>query len=148
MEERALILPARSLSGVTMAGRKKTFTCGHSGKGQYCHECARQAAEAQKVAESRRAHMERIASAPIPLHALPAEVAEKARRVIEDLSSGKPYMDFKGKRLTTMGQREVISVPIGRRYRLICRQQSGGLEFVEVISHEVYNNRLASGGWL
>lgn len=66
---------------------------------------------------------------------------------MRDLNAGKAYQDFKGKRLVTMGQREVISVPIGRRYRLICRDSNGCLEFIEVITHEEYNNRLSSGGW-
>lgn len=64
-----------------------------------------------------------------------------------DLCEGRPYLDFKGKRMITMGQREIISIPVGRRYRLICCEKSGTLKFVEVISHEEYNSRLASGGW-
>ncbi len=46
-----------------------------------------------------------------------------------------------------MGQREVISIPIGKRYRLICLEQNGEMRYLEVLSHEQYNNRLKSGGW-
>lgn len=74
-------------------------------------------------------------------------VAEKALQIMEDLGNGGSYLDFKGKRLVAMGQREVISVPIGQRYRLICIEQNGELRYLEVLSHEEYNNRLKSGGW-
>ncbi len=142
-----------------MAGRIKTFPCGHSGKGQFCHRCKqleheRQAASAQRAAseaarsEERQQWQERLAAAPLDLSLLPRNAAEKCLQVIERLRQGTSYMELQGKRLSAMNQRTIISIPLGWSFRLICREQEGSLEFVEAISHETYNNRLASGGWL
>jgi hypothetical protein len=90
---------------------------------------------------------DRLKSSPVELDHLPKEVAQKALTVIGELNNGRPYQDLKGKRMITMGQREIISIPVGRRYRLICCDKKSSLECIEVISHEDYNNRLTSGGW-
>lgn len=63
------------------------------------------------------------------------------------LESGANYLDFKGKRLITIGQRDVILIPVGRKYRLVCREGLDAIEFIEAISHADYNNRLSTGGW-
>lgn len=90
---------------------------------------------------------DRLSKSPIPLDHVPTSVADRTLEVIVALSKGAAYQSFKGKRLVTMGQRDVVSIPIGRRYRLICRHTKGPLQFLEIISHETYNNRLSSGGW-
>lgn len=130
-----------------MAGRRKTFPCGHLGKGKYCHRCAQESIEAEGELDARRDWQARVSAAPVSLDGIPRSVAEKILHTIAALNNGKSYVDFKGKRLRTMGQREVISVPIGRRYRLVCLEQDQGLTFLEVLTHEQYNNRLSSGGW-
>jgi len=131
-----------------MPGRKKKFPCGHAGKGQYCHRCAQVQASIQQSHEERKAWADRVRTAPVPLDdSIPRRVAEKVLQIIAELAKGKPYQDFRGKRLVTLGQREVISVPIGWSYRLICRETCGRLEYLEVISHETYNRRLSDGGW-
>ena len=130
-----------------MAGSKKTFACGHIGKGKYCHRCAQEESRKRQVAQAKSDWDDRLATSPVPLAHLPKHVAEKALEVMENLQKGKTYQELNGKRLVTMRQRHVISVPIGRRYRLICDDESGPLKYIEVISHEEYNNRLSSGGW-
>lgn len=130
-----------------MAGRKKTFPCGHTGKGKYCHRCAQEEKRKQAILGAKSEWKDRLSSAPVELDHLPKEVAEKALAVIAELQEGRPYPDLKGKRMITMGQREIISIPVGRRYRLICCDKKSSLECIEVISHEDYNNRLTSGGW-
>ena len=130
-----------------VAGRKKTFPCGHKGKGQYCHRCEQN--EVAKKVRQKKEDMwnERLRLSPVEITHLPRKVAEKVMNVIDGLLDGRSYHEFNGKRLVTMGQREVIRIPIGWNYRLICRANSGGMEFVEVITHEEYHNRLSSGGW-
>jgi hypothetical protein len=96
---------------------------------------------------SKRTWKDRMSQSPVPLEHLPREIAEKALRLTDDLMSGKTYLDFKGKRMLTLNQREVISIPVGRRFRLICRENGNRLDFLEIITHEQYNNRLTSGGW-
>ena len=142
-----------------MAGRNKTFPCGHTGKGQFCHRCKqadaqRQAASAARQAadmvrsEQRQQWQERLENAPVALKHLPRNAQEKCLQVVDKLQHGTSYMELQGKRLSPMNQREIISIPLGWSFRLICREAAGQLEFVEAISHETYNNRLASGGWL
>jgi len=130
-----------------MAKRRTRFPCGHVGRGRYCHRCHQEEQQKQKATQVRDDWRERLASSPIPLVDLPPAVAARAFEIITGLMAGTPYRDFKGKRMVTMGQREIISVPVGRRYRLICREADGSLEFLEIITHEEYNSRLSSRGW-
>lgn len=81
------------------------------------------------------------------LGALPKAVARKARRILRAMDDGTPYTALHGKRLAAMGQRHIISIPLGRRWRLICNATATGIHPIEAISHETYNNRLSSGGW-
>lgn len=108
--------------------------------------CAQGEDQAQAALQARLDWHQRLASAPVPLDGLPKPIAEKAIQIMTALKNGKPYMEFRGKRLLAMGKRHVISVPIGQRYRLICRKKTEGLRYLEVITHEKYNNRLSSGG--
>jgi hypothetical protein len=130
-----------------MSIRKTNFPCGHRGKGRYCHRCACEAEIAKRRDQAKSEWKSRLSSAPIPLGHLPADVADKTLGVIAELERGASYLDYLGKRLKTMGRRDIISIRIGRRHRLICRESNGSLEFVEALTHEEYNSRLASGGW-
>jgi hypothetical protein len=122
----------------------KTFPCGHQGKGQYCHRCKQKEDQKQAAAQERAAWNEKLSAAPIRLDHLPRDVVERVLEVLQGLQQGKWAG---GKRLTKMGQRVIISIPIGWKYRLICKEKEGRLECLEVITHETYNQRLASGGW-
>lgn len=137
-----------------MAGRRKKFLCGHVGKGQYCHRCEEEEAKARKALEVSQAALVAkqdwaacLLAAPVPLEGVPKPIAVKALQIMAALSSGTSYLAFRGKRLVAMGQRTVISVPIGRHYRLICKEQDHQLHYEAVITHEAYNGRLSSGGW-
>lgn len=132
----------------------KTFACGHSGKGQFCHRCAQADKEkAAKLQQQQAAALKKqgwqaqINAAPIPLNHLPKDISSKALQVMEALNGGKPYLEFKGKRLAAMGLRHIISIPLGLSHRLVCREENGTLMYLEAIPHEEYNNRLATGGW-
>jgi hypothetical protein len=69
---------------------------------------------------------------------LPAHVQERAHHVAAKLREGVSWMAFGGKRLNS--DRSWISVPLGRNYRLVARDTDKGIEPVEVMSHEAYNN--------
>ena len=130
-----------------MSGKKKSFPCGHHGKGQFCHRCRE---EGRIKIESRRMKEkwnETLSMAPILLNNLPRDVVKKSLKVIQAIETGMSHMELKGKRLVAMGQREVISIPIARKYRMVCTDKGGMLKYIEVISHETYNNRISSGGW-
>lgn len=74
---------------------------------------------------------------PIDLTELPARVADRARTILAALAAGEAWSKFKGKRMRH--DRKVISVPIGRRYRLLLRIEDGVLQPLSCTSHEQYN---------
>lgn len=130
-----------------MPSRKKIFPCGHRGSGRYCHRCK----QAESTREALRADKDewerRVAGAPVAVAQLPRQVAEEALRVMDELEGGTPYRAFMGKRLKTMGQRHIVSIPLRSSYRLICRDEDGRLRPLEVLSHEAYSTRIGAGGW-
>lgn len=75
---------------------------------------------------------------PIELHHLPTpKLVLRAREILEAIGHGAPWHQFNGKRLNH--DRNVISVPLGRRYRILFRTNDGSPQPVEVLSHEAYN---------
>lgn len=127
-----------------MPRRKKTFPCGHKGYGQKCHRCAQdKAAQEQAVrslAEKRQQKMEWEASFdndPIDLRALPDYVVIKARNIIDGLNERRNYREFGGKRLRH--DRRIISIPVTRNYRMLCRDEGNIMIPEAVLSHEDYN---------
>ena len=131
-----------------MPSRKRTFPCGHRGKGQYCHRCEEVSDARLKSKRVKENWGKTLSQAPISLDKLPRDIAIKSLRIIQGIETGKSLCEFRGKRLVAMGQRGVISIPIARKYRMVCTDQGGMLEYLEVISHETYSNRISSGGWI
>lgn len=136
---------------------RKRFACGHRGFGQYCHCCSvghrpvtkdhRQQWQAQKQLHKQRQHQAKalkrqqwrstFADDPIDLKFLPPHVTLKARQVLEALEQGTGYWEVAGKRLK--GMRQVIRIPVTRRYRLLCHDNGRSLQPLQVMSHEDYN---------
>ncbi len=120
---------------------KKRFACGHRGYGRYCHRCAHQqairTARLQKRQGKRQQWQALFLEDPIDLKPLPKPVVKKARDVLQALQQGTYYWQLSGKRLNRA--REVISIPVTRRYRLLCRETQDGIQPVKVVSHEAYN---------
>ena len=127
--------------------RKKTFPCGHRGKGSRCLQCAtreaRRKAEAKNGAsrspkDEKRNWRKSFEDDPIDLHRLPNKsLVKRARRILEAVGNGAPWHQFNGKRL--QHDRNVVSIPLGRRYRILFRTDDGAPRPVEVLSHEAYN---------
>lgn len=126
--------------------RKKTFPCGHKGKGSFCHQCRveksrqeqAQAGASEPAEDDKEAWRRRFASDPIPLAHLPNRgLVRRARTILAEIGKGAPWHQFNGKRL--QHDRTIISVPLGRRYRIIFRADTGTPVPVEVLSHEAYN---------
>ena len=61
----------------------------------------------------------------------------KARQILEKLTAGFHPGAIGGKRFEF--DRDLIRIPIGLRYRLLCRQSDRGIQPLEVMSHEDYN---------
>ncbi|MFO7567274.1 MAG: hypothetical protein R6X02_31810 [Enhygromyxa sp.] len=135
--------------------RKKTFPCGHSGKGRFCHRCqaakneqAKSVSEGKSNGKSRggedpvkadkEAWRETFEADPIPLSHLPnRNLVKRARMILSEIDKGAPWHQFNGKRL--QHDRNVVSIPLGRRYRILFRTDDGAPKPVEVLSHEAYN---------
>ena len=132
--------------------RKKTFPCGHNGKGRFCHHCAalKAAEDASKggkadaakskpdPAMDKEAWREAFEQDPIPLAHLPNKgLVRRARVILEEIGKGAPWHQFNGKRL--QHDRNVVSIPLGRRYRILFRTDDGAPRPVECMSHESYN---------
>lgn len=121
---------------------KKTFECGHKGRGTYCHRCAQESlAQQQKKAkrqEKHAAHAEDL----VDLRGLPENVVKKARKLLSRVNNKAQLQELGGKKMRFSQKQEVqvFSVPIDRDYRLLCHFKSGTLEPIEVLSHEEYNN--------
>ena len=128
--------------------RKKTYPCGHTGKGSFCHQCraeksrqeqlAAQAEDEEPDENDKQAWRRRFEADPINLAHLPNKgLVRRARTILKEIDRGAPWHQFNGKRL--QHDRTIISVPLGRRYRIIFRADSGTPVPVEVLSHENYN---------
>ncbi len=79
-----------------------------------------------------------IANDPIDLSHLPYKVAIKARRVIKAIQEGINWFQLGGKQFHF--NRNLISIPVTYRYRLLCRREKSEIIFLKVLSHEAYNH--------
>jgi hypothetical protein len=128
---------------------RKSFACGHQGKGQYCHRCRQEASAAaqqqQQTAaqQAERQHERQVweasfAADPIDLRDLQTrERVSKARELLRRLAAGEPYTSLGGKRWES--DRNIISVPVGRGHRLVLRDEGGRLRPLACMTHEAYN---------
>lgn len=125
---------------------KKTFPCGHTGLGTYCHRCAQQQQTHTPTPGQRKAQPEQrrrtpiVADDPIDLRALPyPSLVERARTILAAIQNGEDYRQFNGKSLAY--NKDIISIPLGYSYRLILRKTKEGLYPLSCDSHETYNKR-------
>lgn len=129
---------------------RKTFPCGHSGKGQYCHRCHQEQQQAAKKAQARATEIEEhradkqaweatFEADPINLRVLQTrERVTKARDLLQRLAAGNAYTALGGKRWES--DRSIVSIPIGWGYRLVLRDEGSKLRPLKVMTHEDYNN--------
>ncbi len=128
---------------------RRTFECGHQGKGQYCHRCRQAqtqsaAQQEQSAAQQAERQQEReaweasFAADPVDLRGLQVrERVLKARDLLRRLAAGEPYTSLGGKRWES--DRTVVSVPVGRGHRLVLRDEGGRLRPLACMTHEAYN---------
>ncbi len=74
---------------------------------------------------------------------IPNRIQARAKEIIAQISKGAPVARFHGKRLRN--DRTVISIPIGRNWRLLLRSTREGLLFDQILSHEDYNRAKPQG---
>jgi hypothetical protein len=104
-----------------------------------CHRCAEVLALQEEKKQKKREWEATFAADPIDLKSLPPHVVVKARAIITGLGNKKNYTEFGGKRLRH--NRLIISIPLTRDYRMICRDCGNILVPQQVLSHEEYNVR-------
>jgi hypothetical protein len=129
---------------------RRSFPCGHSGKGQYCHRCKQEEVDAAKKAQAKASEVEErradkqaweatFAADAIDLRVLQTrERVTKARDLLQRLASGEPYTSLGGKRWES--DRNIVSIPIGWGYRLVLRDDRGQLRPLACMTHEAYNS--------
>jgi hypothetical protein len=130
---------------------RKRFKCGHRGFGQFCHCCAdrermmlskkKERVKSSKKRET-RTH-KRTQKDTMGLYKLPKSIAQKARGILDKIVNGAEYWKLGGKRLS--GERSVIRIPIGYRYRMLCRDEGDRVIPLKVVSHEAYNPLVKRG---
>lgn len=76
---------------------------------------------------------------PIDLSMLPPAHRERAREVIRRIAAGESHTHFKGKRLEY--DRFYISVPLGRRWRVMFMEVDKVPIPWKCMSHSAYNGR-------
>ncbi len=113
------------------------FPCGHKGYGQGCHRCLQERLLLEQKQQQRRQWENSFAQDPIDLTDLPNHVVVKARYIIAGLQTQTDYRQFGGKRLRH--NRSIVSIPVTRNYRMLCRDYGSFLVPQEVLSHEDYN---------
>jgi len=122
-----------------MPRRRKTFPCGHTGFGRICHRCADKEKARLQIAEIKAEREALLATSSIPLGHLPAAVQNKAMEVMVAVASGRPWQEFKGKKITSRRGVRIV-VPLGWSYRLLFQWDSDGrLLPEEAMTHEAYN---------
>jgi hypothetical protein len=93
----------------------------------------------QETASCRAAWQATFDQDTIDLRRLPTRsLVCKARAILAQIAAGIPYTRFRGKRFHY--DRTVISVPLGRDYRLLFRDEGGALRPLCCLSHEAYNH--------
>ena len=68
---------------------------------------------------------------------IPKKIQDRASELVARAASGGTVRDLKGQRL--QHDRTVVSVPVGRRYRLLFEDTGDGLVAKRLCSHEKYN---------
>ncbi len=69
---------------------------------------------------------------------IPQDVLERARKVVERIEGGESYLSVHGKRLVLNHRR--ISIPLGRKWRLLADEEDARLSFRAVMSHQTYDS--------
>jgi hypothetical protein len=120
---------------------RKRFECGHRGFGRFCHCCADGKKKREKMVLGQRQKRVRVqqveSNDAIDLRHLPRAAMEKARRVLGMLEEGANWMGL-GEKLFHF-DRSLMRIPVGYRYRLLCRRDQSGITPLAVMTHEAYN---------
>ena len=68
---------------------------------------------------------------------VPSNVLARARKIVERLERGESYLTFHGKRMRANRRR--VSIPLGRKWRILADDLGDRLRVRAVMSHQTYN---------
>lgn len=109
-----------------------------------CNRCRQEAEAAAKTTAAkleRQRHRDAWGASfdhdPINLRGLPKPVVIKSRDILTELAAGTHFKALGGKRMKP--DRTVVRIPVGHRYRMLCRDHQGQIIPLSVLSHEDYN---------
>lgn len=71
---------------------------------------------------------------------IPGNILAKAQKLIQKMERGVSYTTFRGKRLSC--NRSLISIPVGRKWRMLAIERPEGIQVLAVLSHAKYNQVL------
>lgn len=132
-----------------MGRRKKTFGCGHSGFGSYCHRCASDARAAEQARREdaarraeRRAWKATLEDDAIDLTGLPRHIVERCREKLAEVEAAEHWSHAGGRKL--LSDKKAVVFELGRSYRLLGWDEDGCFLAAECLSHEDYNKRLST----
>lgn len=87
--------------------------------------------------DTKRQWTQTFAADPIDLAHLPKPVVLKTREILAALEQGVPPSQLQGKRFSF--DRTLLRIPVGYRYRLLCRWYCDRIVPLQVLTHEAYN---------
>lgn len=111
---------------------KKTFQCGHTGMGRWCHRCAQKAPEKTHIPAAVQYAMEN----GLDVDGLPGHIVLKAASIVRRLKAGDAWTGMGGKKLNGSS---LVSIPVGARYRLLAELEGGRPIPRRLMTHEDYN---------
>jgi hypothetical protein len=93
----------------------------------------------EKVPKKRKKKEDKlIASIKIDTKGIPIDIVEMAATIIQKMNEGECYGKLGGKALRH--NHDIISIPLGRKWRLLCKRIEGrSVEPRKILSHEDYN---------
>ncbi len=87
--------------------------------------------------EAKQQWQQRFAADPIDLTHLPKPIVLKTRQILAALEQGVSPAQLQGRRFSF--DRTLLRIPVGYRYRLLCRWYCDRIVPLQVLSHEAYN---------
>lgn len=121
---------------------RQSFPCGHRGYGQYCHRC-RQDQGAVQAREATRDGRQVLADLlGVAVGQFPERIVRRAAVIVRQvLVGGLPALRALGakKILSADG---ILSIPIGRRYRLLFAVEQDRARYLALLSHSDYDARI------
>ena len=121
---------------------RKLFPCGHRGRGRYCHRCRQEQATTQARAAARDVRQDLANRLGVVVGEFPERILRQAAIITQQaLAGGLPALRAIGAK-KILSAEGILSVPIGRRYRLLFAVADDVPRYLELLTHKQYDQRL------